>query len=513
MNPYPGLRPFRADESDVFMGREIVQESVLTRVRISPLTLLVARSGVGKSSFLTCRLIPRVQEHSAVRYLNEWGGDSARALIHRELLTIAEARHDHAEKPLLVLDQFEDVFKLPGARQPLWDRLAEVVNVESSPANILISMREEWLGAWGESADYLPYGTGTVIRLAPLDAKELSRAIRRPPEIEGTISADVELAEALIHDLSRPTAFGLGDGNVEPGLLQLVCHRLWTEALKVPERRMTLALYERLGRADRISREFVWNELGSAGAVGARFTTADRVLWSGMTRHLVVAQGIKAITDPTALARKLRLEDLGFAGPAVVQARLPKTDREYLKQMPERRGDPPNALKAWISDVVAKGVQAGFLKQQHGLAGVGPAGRLVPELKNLFEISHDSLSELFQQFSLEFESWVRARWAKVVGVALGALFVLPFSIVTLIAQGLQAMLVALLTLIVFLGLYLGLVIIMVIAMEFLFELLAYPIVRRLARGEVPLPVAQPKERSKLREYVAHMARRLGFLPR
>jgi len=45
-----------------------------------------------------------------------------------------------------------------------------------------------------------------------------------------------------------------------------------------------------------------------------------------------------------AMARKIRMEDLGFAGPAVAMARLPKFDNEYLNQMPERRGEPPGFL-------------------------------------------------------------------------------------------------------------------------------------------------------------------------
>lgn len=54
-NPYPGLRPFRAEEAAFFFGREALAASVATRLRLRPLTVLFARSGIGKSSFLTCR--------------------------------------------------------------------------------------------------------------------------------------------------------------------------------------------------------------------------------------------------------------------------------------------------------------------------------------------------------------------------------------------------------------------------------------------------------------------------
>ena len=129
------------------MGREIVQASVSTRVRISPLTVLVARSGIGKSSFLTCRLIPTLQESSSVRYVSEWGGDTPQKLIAQALDSIGKDRSAHREKPVVVLDQFEDVFKLPNPRQPLWDQLAQLVNIDDSPVSILVSMREAV--AWG----------------------------------------------------------------------------------------------------------------------------------------------------------------------------------------------------------------------------------------------------------------------------------------------------------------------------------------------------------------------------
>jgi hypothetical protein len=512
MNPYPGLRPFRPEEAKLFMGREVALQTVITRVRISPLTLLVARSGIGKSSFLTCRLNPKLMEDSAVCYLNEWGGALPEVLIDHALKSI---EHDDAkqEKPVVVLDQFEDIFKLPYSREPLWDMLADVLNIDAHLVNMLISMREEWLGTWGESADYLPSWLGTIVRLTPLDAKELTRAIMRPPEIEGTISVEPALASELIRDLKRPTAFGLGDGYVEPGLLQLVCHRLWAEASRAPDRRMTVALYDRLGRADQITRDFVWMELGRAGTEDSRFTSYDRVLWSGMTRHLVVAQGIKAITDSSALARKIRMEDMGLAGPAVAQVRLPKSDRAYLKQMPERRSDPPEALVRWISEVVEKGVQAGFLKQQRGLAG-GPLDvKGQSNLKNLFEISHDSLSDLFQQFSVEFEGWIRIRWAKVVGVLFGAGFVAPWVIYSFIKDGLLATLIVLAEVVLILIVYALLIALVVVLFGYLSRLIFFPIIRWLARGVVPMPSGRNGQRSRLNRTLTNLARKWGFLPR
>src|SRR5262245_58907209 len=124
MNPYPGLRPFQTSEANWFMGREIVQGSLTTRLRISPLTVMVARSGVGKSSFLTCRLIPHLLKDSPIRYINEWGAQPAQDLLAAAIESFRRSANGFREKPVLVLDQFEDVFKLPNPRESLWDAMA-----------------------------------------------------------------------------------------------------------------------------------------------------------------------------------------------------------------------------------------------------------------------------------------------------------------------------------------------------------------------------------------------------
>src|SRR5262249_61926842 len=179
MNPYPGLRPFRPEEANLFMGREIVSGTVATRVRVSPLTLMFARSGVGKSSFLTCRLIPTLGGASQIRYLNEWGTTAPELLIDHGVKALEHNGKAVAEKPVLILDQFEDIFKFPYDRDNLWDKLAELVNISDPPVHLLISMREEWLGAWEEANGYLPDALNSMVRLAPLTRNELTRAIKR----------------------------------------------------------------------------------------------------------------------------------------------------------------------------------------------------------------------------------------------------------------------------------------------------------------------------------------------
>jgi hypothetical protein len=486
MNPYPGLRPFRASEAHLFCGREVADGILDTRVRVSPLTILFARSGVGKSSFLTCRFLPRAAAESRTSYLNEWGGESPASVVDLALRDLVKEDDEHDEKPLLVLDQFEDVFKLESSREQLWECLADWVNVSDPRAHVLISMREEWLGAWGEAADYLPSSFGTTIRLAPLTPNELYRAIARPAVIEGAVSVDEELTNRILADLKKPNAFGLGANYVEPGLLQLVCQRLWKETVDRGQPSMSLRTYEDAGGADQISKDFVWRELRRAGATGAYFSAVDRVLWVGLTRHLSLAQGVKAIVSPASLAQRLRLQELGVAGPAALDWELTRKERSYLEAVPEKRAAPPVALVNWISRVLNIGVAIGFLKRQRGSA--------VDE--QLYELSHDSLSPFLQQFSVEFEHWAKVRWRVRLSAILAFLFLTPLAVLVWIRYGFEKLLYGAVIL-VFGGLFYAVFLWLCLKVfKFTFEALAFPIMRALTKGD-PLSGAKNVKRAKL----------------
>lgn len=485
-NPFPGLRPFKAEDSRFFMGREVASSVALTRVRVSPVTVMFARSGVGKSSFLICRLIPLLEKDSNTEYVNEWGSCPPHQLVEnavRRLLSLEERQ----EKPVLILDQFEDVFKFPSQRERLWDCLANYVNVDFPRVTLLISMREEWLGAWEEVTNYIPDTRVSLFRLAPLSDREIIKAIKKPVELEGSVVISQALVDTLTVDLKRPNAFGMGDVWIEPGILQLVCSRLWDDAAASGEKSMNERLYHKLGQADAIVRRYVWDSLGSARSKGSDFSSSDRILWVGLTRHLILAQGVKAIVDPISLAKKLRVEDLGVAGEATA-VKVPTKEGNtfsalgYLHKRPEKREEPPRELVFWITSVLVKGVNAGFLKKQRAVKSVNSE-----QGNMLYELSHDFLSSIFQQFTVEFEGWLRARLAKLVGLLVGTLVFLPLAVVQFVRneydvyETLKDILFGFGVL-----LFYGIVIVVFTYIgKLLNRVLIYPVIRWLAKGEVP----------------------------
>jgi hypothetical protein len=236
---------------------------------------------------------------------------------------------------------------------------------------------------------------------------------------------------------------------------------------------MDVALYDRLGRADRLIHEFVWKTLGGVGAAGAAFTASERVLWVGLTRHLMLDQGVKALVSANTVGRNLQVRDLGVAGSAVVASMVSRQSRKYLKPVPQERGQPPKDLVSYIASVLKKAADAGFLKQQRGVAD---------DSVRLYALSHDTLGEILQQFSREFDDWLRSRLIITFGAMAGGLIVLLAFVIllsTLVPKYVLGVVIWLITIIVFSWIIRRF-------LSLISTLIAFPIIRRLTWGSVPL---------------------------
>src|SRR5690606_10867388 len=57
-NPFPGLRPFKIEESHLFFGREGQSDEVLLKLSQDRFVGVIGPSGAGKSSFIYCGVLP-----------------------------------------------------------------------------------------------------------------------------------------------------------------------------------------------------------------------------------------------------------------------------------------------------------------------------------------------------------------------------------------------------------------------------------------------------------------------
>jgi len=491
MNPFVGLRPFTAKDSDFYNGRELVTSVVETKIRLSPFTVMFARSGVGKSSFIICRLIEKLKETSYVQYINEWGQSNPEDIVKKRLeeLRLNEIEKEKEDYPVLILDQFEDVFKEASNRSNLWNLFAEINNELEKKVNILISMREEWLGAWnGEVLDYLPSSLNSMLRLSPLTDREILSAINKPIKKEGSILVSSNFADAIMRDLKYPSAYGLADEFVEPGILQLVCFRMWEEASKIGQV-LTIDLYNKLGGSDSIIKDHVWRRLGSVGEDNDQtpFSVSDRIFWVGLTKRLVAAHGVKASVTVGSICSRLKIDDFGIAGVAFVKA-TSKKSRKYLESKPEKRNSPPEELIKSIQDVFDKGVSVGFLKKQKSVSSTLDYNSI------LYEYSHDSLSDVFTIFAIEFESWIQKKLAILTSLVISVFILLPVAtaVFPFLKENFswEEIFLALVSIIFGTAVYLGFGWIILKIGTWIIEIISHPILRWLAKGRVPTIVTK-----------------------
>ncbi len=91
-SPYPGLRPFRRDEADIFFGRGSQIAEMLTRLECHRFLAVVGASGCGKSSLVSAGLLPALEQGFLETSGDKWNiiclrpGDAPLRNLSRELL-------------------------------------------------------------------------------------------------------------------------------------------------------------------------------------------------------------------------------------------------------------------------------------------------------------------------------------------------------------------------------------------------------------------------------------------
>ena len=218
--PYPGLRAFETREGYLFYGREQQTQQLLDRLANRRFLAVVGSSGSGKSSLVRAGLVPALQRgfltaatslwriaimrpgnapldqlatelaQPHVSQLNadevrEWLADSSHGLVK----TIREMRLAEGESLLLVVDQFEELFRFRseslsndgGAEAALFvASLLQAARVVSPAIYVVLTMRSDFLGDCAEFTG-LPEALNDSQYLVPrLTNEQLQSAIERP---------------------------------------------------------------------------------------------------------------------------------------------------------------------------------------------------------------------------------------------------------------------------------------------------------------------------------------------
>lgn len=251
--PWLGLRSFTREVKEYFFGREAELADLFERVVHRPLTILFGQSGLGKTSLLQAALVPRLEEAGFRPILIRLDyADGAPPLEQQVVaalrLAVPEARgfdgalglweifHDPscgfliegAPKPVLLFDQFEEIFTLGGsekwragtvafrealaalvenrppaavrARIEADDTLADRFNFHAQPCKVLLSLREDFLHQLERWRRSMPLLMENRLELRLLTGPQALRAVVEPgrlrcsnsqPHRTDTASADI----------------------------------------------------------------------------------------------------------------------------------------------------------------------------------------------------------------------------------------------------------------------------------------------------------------------------------
>ena len=342
--PFPGLRSFTREETDLFFGREGCVDDMVDRLSATRFLAVLGASGSGKSSLVKTGLLDALEigllHQAGSRWLvadfrpgeqpihnmaeglikaasedpnatpDEEEVKLLRTFLARGPLSVVEwceANLPEGTNLLLLVDQFEELFRY-GAYSEREEAEAFVatllesarVPLDRGRIYVAITMRSEYLGAAaliGGLAEAINHGLYLTPRMS---REEVRDAIVGPAAVCG-FSIEPALVNRLLNDL---TSFAPWDDDTghqlerlvrradQLPLMQHVLNRLWSISAARGEGKIVLMLadYEVLG--------------GLRGALAAH---GREILDELLPEHRALAPAVfRALTDGSSLAEAVR---------------------------------------------------------------------------------------------------------------------------------------------------------------------------------------------------------------
>ena len=264
-NPFPGLRPFEAEDDHVFFGREKEIDDLLRRLRLCRFLAIVGTSGSGKSSLVRAGLVPSLFSGFMVSAGSSWrvatmrpgenpihqlavaldttqvlGTEGELASTNRVLMeatlrrgtrglieAVRQARIPREDNLLVVVDQFEELFRFQTSRQVKNSKdeavafvklLLEAAQQDQFPIYVALTMRSDFIGDCMEFPG-LPEAINAGLYLVPrMTRNEVQSAITGPVAVGGGTIAQ-RLVLRLLNDF--------GDESDQLPVLQHALMRTW----------------------------------------------------------------------------------------------------------------------------------------------------------------------------------------------------------------------------------------------------------------------------------------------
>jgi len=366
-NPWPGLATYDEKSQDFFFGREEETEELLRLIRLSPLTVLYGKSGLGKSSLLQAGLFPKLrQEYFLPVYIRldtataatmpfidqatQWFREALKAsgaeyphfeqnenlwcYLHRRDLEIW-SQDNHLLTPIFVFDQFEEVFAgvhpdLPRPQvlcsdlanlienkiPPLFTvdnadkRLIDKLDLLSQRYRVVLSFREDFLPAIKNWERDVPSLLKNWCQLKPMSRDRAIEAVSQSGAAIIAPGATPEIVDFVGNlDANRLE----GDTTIEPVLLSLCCYQLNVRRQSSKAPTIDVELLRKVGQE--ILEGYYANALASLPASVAKFIETKLIQGdryrSSYPEKLAIEEGLitaKQLAELTDKHRLLRVD-------------------------------------------------------------------------------------------------------------------------------------------------------------------------------------------------------------
>lgn len=373
-HPWPGLMPFTENASAFFHGRDAETAELQRLIKRETLTILFGQSGLGKSSLLNAGLFPRLRAEDYLPiYIRLDMAESAADFAQQVKAAIAANCSAHGVDapppatdetlwqyfhrqdvdfwsmknrlltPLLVFDQFEEIFTLGGHAEALAQRcqafleeladliedrmpaaLAKQIEVRPELGAQLVYNKRNYKVLFSFREDYLPEfeGLRNLIRSIMQNRMRLTRmsgdqALAAILQSGGHLAPE-DIAEQIVRFVAAPRAdrarTELSRLEVEPALMSVVCRELNNQRLQKDQPQITAELLH-AGAQQRIIQDFYEGNLQGVDPrvrvfiedqlltdAGYRDSCAleDALAFPGVTRDII---------DALIAQRLLRLEE------------------------------------------------------------------------------------------------------------------------------------------------------------------------------------------------------------
>lgn len=266
-NPFPGLRPFKIEESHLFFGREGQSDEVLLKLSKSRFVGVIGPSGSGKSSFIYCGVLPILYggfltdaspnwevvvtrpgagpidnlAESLLKNVKDYTAADAEdkkikrtivsTLLRSSSLGLVEAIQQSRRKDdinyLILVDQFEELFRFKDSTDPnsvneslaFINLLMEAVNYEDSPIYVAITMRSDFIGECAQFPELTRKINDSHYLIPQMTRDQKRRAIEGPVAV-GNAKVTPRLVQQLLNDL--------GDNPDQLPILQHALMRTWS---------------------------------------------------------------------------------------------------------------------------------------------------------------------------------------------------------------------------------------------------------------------------------------------